>query len=145
MSIGSFSSSRSSSIYGGGSGLHGLLQDSSSSSSSSSSSLPFGLGGVLLGGPFAAVPSGPGDPARLAGLYARLSIGYTLPTLWMESLSNWLLAHRVIRPQLLVYTLAFFLNLGLNLLLVHGFGGFGGFGFRGSPLATTSTLSLIHI
>ena len=135
MSIDSFSSSRSS-IYGGSSGHHGLLQDSSSSSSSS---LPFGLGGIMLGGPFAAVPSGPGDPARLAGLYARLSIGYTLPTLWMESLSNWLLAHRVIRPQLLVYTLAFFLNLGLNLLLVHGFGDFGGYGFRGSPLATTST------
>jgi hypothetical protein len=54
-------------------------------------------------------------------------------------MSNWLLAHRVIKPQLLVYVLAFLLNLGLNLVLVHGVDGFGGLGFRGSPLATTST------
>ena len=85
------------------------------------------------------VGSGALDPVALAGEYARLSIGYILPTLWMEALSNWLLAHRVIKPQLLVYVLAFLLNLGLNLVLVHGVDGFGGLGFRGSPLATTST------
>lgn len=42
---------------------------------------------------------GPGDPVQLAGLYARLSIGYTLPTMWMEALNSWLLAHRMIKPQ----------------------------------------------
>lgn len=79
------------------------------------------------------------DPVALAGLYARLSLGMILPTLWMEALNNWLIAQRVIRPQLLVYFLCFFLNLGLNLLLVHGIGGVGGYGFEGSPLATTAT------
>ena len=82
---------------------------------------------------------GVGDPVALAGLYARLSIGYILPTLWMEAVSNWLIAHRIIRPQLVVYSLCLLLNLGLNVLFVHGVRGFGGFGFHGSPLATTTT------
>ena len=84
---------------------------------------------------------GPGDPVDLAAEYARLSVGYVIPTLWMECLNQWLLAQRVIRPQLVVYTAAFALNLGLNVLLVHGWAavGFDGLGFVGSPLATTLT------
>jgi len=79
---------------------------------------------------------GPGDPVVLAALYARLSVGYVLPTLWMEAVCSWLLAHRCVRLQVVVYALAFALNVALNLVLVHGlppplFGGFGGFGFSG--------------
>ena len=39
----------------------------------------------------------------------------------------------------MTYTLAFALNLFLNILFVHGIGGIGGFGFVGSPVATTTT------
>ena len=79
------------------------------------------------------------SPVELAGLYARLSLGMILPTLWMEALNNWLVAQRVIRPQLVVYGLCFLLNLFLNVVLVHGVRGVGGYGFAGSPLATTTT------
>ena len=82
---------------------------------------------------------GVGDPVELAGLYARLAIGCILPTLWMEALHAWLLAQRVIKPQLLVYSACLVLNLVLNIGFVHGFGDFPGFGFTGSPLATTAT------
>ena len=86
--------------------------------------------------------SGAGDPVQLAGEYARYSVGYILPSLWMESISQWLLAQRIIRPQLAVYTVAFGLNLLLNLFFVYGVGGVGGLGFLGSPLATTATRCL---
>jgi MATE family multidrug resistance protein len=86
-------------------------------------------------------PLGPGshDPVELAGYYSRLSVGYVLPTLWMEALSNWLVARRIIKPQLFVYGAAFALNIGLNVLLVYGIGDFQGLGFTGSPIATTVT------
>ena len=84
---------------------------------------------------------GPGDPIELAARYAHLSCVYVLPTLWMESLNQWLIAQRVIRLQLVVYACAFALNLVLNVLLVHGSSSLGipGLGFVGSPLATTLT------
>ena len=85
-----------------------------------------------------------GDPVELAGLYARLSIGYILPSLWMEAVNNWLIAHRIIRPQLIIYGIGLFLNFGLNWVLVNGINTpgrerFGGLGFIGSPIATTTT------
>ena len=101
------------------------------STSSVASSGPLGV----VGDPV----DGVGDPVHLASLYARLAIGCILPTLWMESLHSWLLAQRIVRPQLVVYALALGLNLFLNVFLVNGLGGYGGYGFTGSPLATTAT------
>ena len=82
---------------------------------------------------------GPGDPVKLAASYAIHSTAYTLPTLWTECVNAWLLAERIIRPQLCVYALALVGNLALNIVLVHGIGGWHGLGFLGSPLATTAT------
>ena len=106
------------------------------STSSVASSGPLGV----VGDPV----DGVGDPVHLASLYARLAIGCILPTLWMESLHSWLLAQRIVRPQLVVYALALGLNLFLNVFLVNGLGGYGGYGFTGSPLATTAT-RVLHL
>ena len=47
----------------------------------------------------------------------------------------------MIKPQLIVYSIAFALNLALNIALVYGVDALGieGMGFTGSPLATTLT------
>ena len=57
----------------------------------------------------------------------------------LEATSSYLLARRVAMPQLLVYSCFFLVNLGLNVLFVHGGGGWAGLGFDGSPIATTAT------
>ena len=85
-----------------------------------------------------------GDDGRaaacdLAARYTRLSIGWVLPTMVLEATSSHLLARRVAMPQLLVYSCFFLVNLGLNVLFVHGAGGWAGLGFDGSPIATTAT------
>ena len=85
-----------------------------------------------------------GDDGRaaacdLAARYTRLSIGWVLPTMVLEATSSYLLARRGAMPQLLVYSCFFLVNLGLNVLFVHGGGGWAGLGFDGSPIATTAT------
>ena len=77
----------------------------------------------------------------LATEYARLSAFWLLPLFWMEALNTWLTAQQLVLPQLCVYAAFFLVNLGANVVLVHGLPGdaWGGLGFRGSPLATTGT------
>ena len=52
-----------------------------------------------LGDSMAGAPGGPGDPVDLAAQYARISIGYILPTLWMECLNSWVRKPLALRPR----------------------------------------------
>jgi Na+-driven multidrug efflux pump len=71
----------------------------------------------------------------LAGEYARLSIGWLLPTQWLEVLNAALTAQGVVLPQLLAYPTFLLINFGLNYLFVLRLG----LGLPGSPLGTTAT------
>mmetsp|Transcript_28048 Transcript_28048/g.85693 ORF Transcript_28048/g.85693 Transcript_28048/m.85693 type:complete len:595 (-) Transcript_28048:65-1849(-) len=71
----------------------------------------------------------------LAAQYARLSVGWLLPTQWLEVLNATLSAQEIVLPQLLVYPCFLGLNGLLNWLFVLRLG----LGFKGSPLGTTST------
>ena len=64
------------------------------------------------------------DPVAIAlsSKYARISLGWALPMIWVETLGQWLRSQRVVLPSLLTGVTCFSLNLGLDLAFVSYFG-----------------------
>lgn len=58
-------------------------------------------------------------------------------TLVIYAVNGWLLANRIVMPQLVISVVMVFINVGLNQLLIHGVGSWAGLGYIGSPLSTT--------
>lgn len=93
------------------------------------------------------------DPkiAALGGTFARWSILWLVPQIWMECLQRYFQAQHVIFPSLVLNAIFVLINAGLNLLLIFGLpsgwwpaflgralhsDGWAGLGFIGSPIAT---------
>lgn len=73
--------------------------------------------------------------------FSRVTIIGFFPLAWCTVLNAWLMAQKIVRPQLWTYTLCVGINILLNLVLIYGVPGttFGGFGFIGSAIATATS------
>jgi MATE family multidrug resistance protein len=93
--------------------------------------------------------SGDGDDeavavAALALRFALISASWVPAMLAMNLMVAYQQAQRIVAPALRVYSAAFFFNLVLSVVLVHGLPGtrFGGLGFDGAPIATAVSRNL---
>eukprot|EP00055_Hartaetosiga_balthica_P012649 m.62151 g.62151 ORF g.62151 m.62151 type:complete len:761 (-) comp8019_c1_seq2:1213-3495(-) len=77
---------------------------------------------------------------KLAGKYARWSSLYIIPMGWYSAVRMYFQVQDIVIPSVVVSVLAIFINIGFNILFIHGVGSWKGFGFIGSPLATTATM-----
>ena len=82
--------------------------------------------------------------AALALRFALISASWVPAMLAMNLVVAYQQAQRIVTPALRVYSAAFFLNLVLSVVLVHGLPGsrFGGLGFDGAPIATAVSRNL---
>jgi hypothetical protein len=100
------------------------------------------------------------DIAALGGTFARWSILWLLPQIWMECLQRYFQSIHVIFPALVLNAVFVVVNAGLNLLLIFGLpsgwfpsflsssihsDGWSGLGFIGSPIATAISRWLMLI
>ena len=100
------------------------------------------------------------DIAALGGTFARWSILWLVPQIWMECLQRYFQSIHVIFPALVLNAVFVVINAGLNLLLISGIPsgwfpsflssnlhsqGWEGLGFIGSPIATAISRWLMLI
>ena len=77
-----------------------------------------------------------GDMKALVSSFSRVTLIGFLPLAWSNLLNSWLLAQKVVAPQLFTYVSCVGGNLGLNIVFIYGVGSWPGLGFLGSALAT---------
>jgi multidrug resistance protein, MATE family len=74
---------------------------------------------------------------ELAGTFSAASVSWLWPLTVFQSLTAYLQAQGNVVPALVVNLAFMVVNIGLNVLLVHGGHGWNAMGFIGSPVATT--------
>lgn len=70
--------------------------------------------------------------------FSRVTIVGFFPFVWCSVLNAWLMAQKIVRPQLWTYAMSVGANVGLNFLFIYGIPGtsWAGLGFIGSAVAT---------
>lgn len=104
-------------------------------------SVPIAATWWFAGDILASVPRAPSRAVcDLAAVYARYSIAWLFPDAVFSAFCQWLMGQRQVRPTIPIHAAFVGVNLGANVLLVHGAGPYwSGLGFAGSPLATAFT------
>lgn len=86
-----------------------------------------------------------GAENQLAAQFARWSIIGIVPEQGSYILKQYLQARQDVMPALVTSMVCAGLNVGANQLFIHGVAGWGGLGFKGSPLATACTNTLMGL
>eukprot|EP01029_Cantina_marsupialis_P013608 TRINITY_DN3016_c0_g1_i4.p1 TRINITY_DN3016_c0_g1~~TRINITY_DN3016_c0_g1_i4.p1 ORF type:complete len:505 (+),score=68.66 TRINITY_DN3016_c0_g1_i4:99-1613(+) len=79
--------------------------------------------------------------------FADISMFWLWPFVMYDCINKYLQAHKIVKPTLVINLIFIVINFGLNIVMIHGISGtgFSGFGFKGSPMATVISRSLLTI